>query len=85
MNKDELIKNLRDGVVMVEFLKKDGSIRAMKCTLNENKIPTESAPKGTGKKTNDNVLAVYDIENNGWRSFRFDSIISHEKNNSYQS
>jgi hypothetical protein len=37
-------------------------------------IPGEKAPKGTGKSKSDDVLAVFDIENDGWRSFRWDSI-----------
>jgi len=28
------------------------------------------------KSRNDNVLAVWDVENKGWRSFRIDSVIS---------
>ena len=60
--------------VTIEFLKKDGSIRKMICTLSENKIPSEKMPKGSGKTQNSEVLAVFDVENDGWRSFRWDSI-----------
>lgn len=65
---------LRDGVVTVEFVKKDGSARKMICTLSESKIPSASAPKGSGKSQSDEALAVFDVEANGWRSFRYDSI-----------
>lgn len=72
--KDWLKGLLREGIVTVEFIKKDGSARTMKCTLSENKIPAENAPKGSGKAQNDEALAVFDVEANGWRSFRYDSL-----------
>jgi hypothetical protein len=65
---------LRDSVVLVDFVKKDGSTRKMMCTLSESKIPKEFAPKGNTKTVSDESLAVFDIEANGWRSFRYDSI-----------
>jgi len=69
------LKNLlRDSVVLVEFVKKDGSTRKMMCTLSESKIPKEFTPKGVTKTVSDESLAVFDIEANGWRSFRYDSI-----------
>jgi hypothetical protein len=72
--KDWLKGILRSGNVTVEFVKKDGSVRKMVCTLSESKIPSEFAPKGTTKAQNDEILAVFDVEANGWRSFRYDSI-----------
>jgi hypothetical protein len=65
---------LREQNMTIEFEKKDGSLRKMICTLSENKIPVEKAPKNTGKAKTDEVLAVFDVENDGWRSFRWDSI-----------
>jgi hypothetical protein len=65
---------LQEQKITVEFVKKDGSVRKMVCTLSESKIPAEKVPKNVGKKQNDEILAVFDIENNGWRSFRWDSI-----------
>jgi hypothetical protein len=49
----------------------------MICTLQEHVIPP-AEPKKTErvKKENDDVLAVWDVEAQGWRSFRFDSILS---------
>jgi hypothetical protein len=47
----------------------------MKATLNENVIPQEFIPKSEdNRKVNDEVIAVFDLENQGWRSFRYDSI-----------
>ena len=72
--KNWLLGLLRSEVVDITFTKKDGSERIMKCTLMESKIPSEKMPKGTEKTKNDEVLPVFDIENDGWRSFRWDSI-----------
>jgi hypothetical protein len=65
---------LKEDVVSITFIKKDGSERIMKCTLLESKIPSEFAPKGSEKTKSDEVLPVFDVENEGWRSFRWDSI-----------
>jgi len=72
--KNWLLGLLRSEVVDITFTKKDGSDRIMKCTLMESKIPTEKMPKGTEKAKSDEVVPVFDIENDGWRSFRWDSI-----------
>lgn len=77
MMKAEIKQILREREATVVFTKKDGSQRTMRCTLNEAKIPVEHRPKGESvRKENDNVLAVFDTEKAGWRSFNMDSIIS---------
>lgn len=65
---------LREGPVTVFFMKKDGTERKMTCTLSENAIPSEKAPKNTGKTQSDDAIAVFDIEKQDWRSFRWDSL-----------
>lgn len=87
---NEFLKELlHRAVVNVKFIKKDGTERSMQCTLKADLLPTqtdleESVQKkiffctAVQKKTktpNPAVLAVYDIEKQGWRSFRWDSII----------
>lgn len=77
--KDWLKGLLQERVVKVTFTKKDGSDRVLTCTLNGNMIPqkvTESeAVEGKPERVKSvESLAVYDVENNGWRSFRWDSI-----------
>ena len=58
--------------VTVTFVKKDGTERVMKCTLKD--IPADKMPKGTNKKGSEEAIAVYDLDSDGWRSFRFDSV-----------
>ena len=72
--KDWLISLLRSEIVEFTFIKKDGSERIMTCTLAEQKIPAENVPKGTDRAKSDEAVAVFDLENNGWRSFRWDSL-----------
>jgi hypothetical protein len=40
----------------------------------ESGIPTEKAPKNIGKTPSDDAIAVFDVEKQDWRSFRFDSV-----------
>lgn len=67
---------LRERIVGVTFIKKDGTERVMQATLSENFIPeaTNSENSATTRKKTDESLAVWDIEAQGWRSFRWDSV-----------
>ena len=67
---------LRERVVGVTFIKKDGTERVMQATLSENFIPEvqNSENSATTRKKSDEALAVWDIEAQGWRSFRWDSV-----------
>lgn len=65
---------LSEQVIAISFIKKDGTVRDMVCTLTSDKIPAEFAPKNSGKAKSDESIAVFDIENQGWRSFRWDSV-----------
>ena len=69
-----LLEMLQTDELTVFFTKKDGTERKMLCTLAENKIPNEKMPKNSGKSKSDDALAVFDIEKNEWRSFRWDSV-----------
>jgi hypothetical protein len=72
---DHVYKQLVTGDARVVFTKKDGTERTMLCTLTN--IPAVHQPKNeTDKEYSKEVLRVFDTENQGWRSFRLDSIIS---------
>ena len=72
--KEVIKEKLRNGNCTVVFKKADGTERTMICTLLESAIPAEHKPKGTNNKQSDDAIAVWDIEKQGWRSFRFDSV-----------
>lgn len=63
------------GELIVKFIKKDGTERTMRCTLNLDKVPEELLPKGTKTVTNDLTKRVFDLDKNAWRSFRYDSVV----------
>lgn len=68
---------LNSGTVTVTFTKKDGNERIMKCTTDPVMILFKNAELLESKSTprySDTALPVYDLEVDGWRSFRWDSI-----------
>ena len=77
MEKTELLQSLSEREVVVTFTKKDGSERVMKCTRNLSSIPSDMQPKGTMQKVeeSDNIR-VFDVEQQGWRSFNFTNLVS---------
>ena len=65
-----LVGMLKVGPVTVSFKKKDGSERVMNCTLEAEKLPpVEIKENAKPKKENLDVVSVYDIDAQGWRSF----------------
>jgi len=47
----------------------------MLCTRSMELIPEENHPKGANIKENLDVLRVWSADAEGWRSFRYDSIL----------
>ena len=69
----ELRKLLTQDVVTVSFTKKNGDTREMICTTMQEYLPQASS---ISTPASPEVVTAWDLENNGWRSFRFDSIKS---------
>ncbi len=77
INKQELLNLLHTENVVVTFKKVNGEFREMTCTLRSESIPVVESDKPKQKHTpNPEVCPVYDTKAQGWRSFRFDSIIN---------
>lgn len=76
-HKETLRNMLKEGVMNVTFLKKDGTERTMKCTLKADLLPAQEDLENAvqKKKPSDESIAVWDMDKAAWRSFRFDSII----------
>jgi len=74
--KEQIRETARAGIISVKFTKKDGSLRSMRCSLQEKYLPPLMSDAETTTKDNPDVLAVWDIDVNGWRSFRIDSVMS---------
>lgn len=75
-NQQSLRKCLKHETLLVSFTKKDGTERTMRCTLAESAIPTKDQPaKETSTRSVPTTsLAVFDLDKQEWRSFRWDSI-----------
>lgn len=76
VTKGNLINMLRNGIINVTFTKKDGSERTMKCTLVESMVKPYEKKTDKVKEVDENTVAVWDIEKEAWRSFRYDSVIN---------
>lgn len=69
-NREELLKQLIHGVLQVTFTKADGSTRVMDATLAPYLLP-EATQRSNHT---DETLIVYDLDAEGWRSFRLDRL-----------
>ena len=69
-----LLGLLETEVVEIEFTKKDVTPRVMKCTLQEDFLPEYDVIEIDKDRWKKDALAVFDIEKNDWRSFRWDSV-----------
>ena len=64
----------------VKFVKKDGTIRIMRFTLDFSKIPKDKHPKKVDlvqimKTMNEKgIIHVFDLDKNGWRSIPFETV-----------
>ena len=84
MSIPDLRKALNEGIVLFQFIKKDGSIRHARGTTNPDLVPTDDTPKD--KRTPEQqalyqrtTVAFYDIDSKGWRSMRIDTIWSYTR------
>lgn len=67
---------LHEREIAVTFTKADGSIRNMRCTLNEAlgaSVPVNTTVK-TQRKNEQLVCSVWDCDKKQWRSFRWDRV-----------
>ena len=73
--RETLVNGLKKDVLTINFTKVNGEERVMNCTLNETLLP-EAITSDSEKKENLDVIAVWDIDKDAWRSFRVDSVNS---------
>lgn len=69
---------LESAHVLITFEKQDGSLRDINCTLHSSKLPPLKEETETKKKrkVNHEVIPVWDLDKQSWRSFRIDSIVN---------
>ena len=71
---------LRTGVYRFSYFKIDGDIREARGTLDLSRIPAEHQPKPLSgapdvRPENYETFRYYDLDADGWRSFRLDNFI----------
>lgn len=76
--KENLTGLLRENVATITFTKVNGAERIMRCTLLSDYVPNFVKKDGElvveQSSKNENNVSVWDIDANGWRSFRVSSI-----------
>ena len=75
---------LQKGTITVTFVKADGAVRDMNCTLDWEQIPADKQPQDVPveklletkkrKEPDEHSLRVFDMDKQEWRSFRFDRL-----------
>ena len=77
-DRQNIINDLKQFVVEIAFTKVNGESRVMRCTLDPRYIPGAVDPahldEQHAKVENKDIIAAWDLQNNGWRSFRVDSV-----------
>ena len=77
-----LVRKLTDNVMHIVFVKANEEKREMKCTLRSDILPPPPVSKSQEtreeKSVNLDTIRCWDIDKEGWRSFRLDSIISYD-------
>lgn len=73
-----VLNQLKNSVVEVTFNKLNGDKRVMTCTLVESYLPPAKKDDPMSQKKvreiNTNAISVWDVNANGWRSFRLDRV-----------
>ena len=73
---ETLIDILKENKVKIDFVKQDGSMRTMTCTLHKDMIvPYERKTQDAKPKpANPDLISVWSVEDKGWRSFKMSSV-----------
>lgn len=79
--RDTLLSDLRNNIIEVHFTKVNGQPRVMRCTLATRYLPESYVQNTQEQETekkfheqNTETLAVWDVQQKGWRSFKIDSV-----------
>lgn len=67
-----LTKQMRAGVIRFAYEKADGSLRRAAGTLRE----VATLIKGTGRPDDGHTIRYYDVDVDGWRSFKVENFVT---------
>lgn len=88
MKYEDYINELQNGTYDVTFMKVNGEIRNMTCTLAKDQLPEVSESIAASillnetvkpRKVNTEAVKVWDLDAKGWRSFRIASVTNFTK------
>lgn len=78
IDREKLLQDLHEHVIEVTFTKVNGQERVMKCTLMGEYLPKNAdqnhLKEEHKKPENQSTIVAWDVNANGWRSFRVDSV-----------
>lgn len=75
--RDDILNDLKSNVLEVVFQKVNGDQRVMRCTLDPIFLPVHEPAileEMQQRPENLDVIAVWDLQAQGWRAFRVDSV-----------
>jgi hypothetical protein len=76
--REDIIKDLKANAVKVFFTKVNGEKRELKCSLRPDLLPPhtvhEHLDEMHNKEENKDIIAVWDLDSGGWKSFHIDSV-----------
>jgi len=79
---EEITHDLKSGVVKFEFEKSNGDHRVMYGSLHPAFLPERKPADPTkvprAKSKNEDLVTVFDVESDAWRSFNFKGLVSGE-------
>lgn len=78
LKKQGIVEALQLGRVHLQFKKVNGELRNMFGTLKTDYIPEDKIPKESKeRKSNEQIVVLFDLEVNDWRSFRTENLIEY--------
>ncbi len=80
----DLKKALNEGIVIFQFVKKDGTLRMARGTTSPDLVPTDDTPKGKRTpeqqaKFDRQTVAFYDIDKKGWRCMKINTLWEYKR------
>ena len=76
----QMIKSSNAKIMTVTFIKSDGTLRKMYAKVGVKRF-LDKKPNKRKVVRNDNLIAVYDMQAKGYRSFKLDSVVSFQCGN----
>ena len=74
VDRGDLSTNLKTAEANIKFVKKDGTVRVMKCTLQPDVVVPYETTTDRTKEAKVDLLPVWDLEADAWRTINLKTI-----------